>query len=70
MRDRVQKVIDKMKPALAGTEVLLLDVSGGIVKVQVFASGCHPGPSKDATVMMLEEQLQEEIPEIEKVVAD
>jgi len=50
--------------------VTLLSVKDGIVRVQVFAPGCHGGPPKEATVAILEEELQAEIPEIKEVVAD
>lgn len=70
MRHRVQQVIDRLRPAFAGTEVVLLDVKDGIVKVQVFASGCHGGPPKEATLMILEEELKEEMPEIRQVITD
>jgi Fe-S cluster biogenesis protein NfuA len=70
MRDRVQQVIDKLRPAFDTTEVTLLSVKDGIVRVQVFAPGCHGGPPKEATVAILEEELQAEIPEIKGVVAD
>jgi len=70
MRDRVQKVIDRLRPAFDTTEVTLLGVKDGIVRVEVFAPGCHGGPPKEATVAILEEQLREEIPEIRGVVAD
>jgi Fe-S cluster biogenesis protein NfuA len=70
MRDRVQHVIDKLRPAFDTTEVTLLSVKDGIVRVQVFAPGCHGGPPKEATVAILEEELQEQIPEIKGVVAD
>ena len=70
MKERVQKVIDRLKPAFDTTEVVLLGVKDGIVRVQVFAPGCHGGPSKEATVAILEEELQEEIPGIKGVVAD
>ena len=70
MRDRVQKVIDRLRPAFDTTEVTLLGVKDGIVRVQVFAPGCHGGPPKEATVAILEEELREEIPEIRRVEAD
>jgi Fe-S cluster biogenesis protein NfuA len=70
MRDRVQKVIDRLKPGFDTTEVILLGVKDGIVRVQVFAPGCHGGPPKEATVAILEEELRAEIPEIKEVVAD
>jgi Fe-S cluster biogenesis protein NfuA len=70
MRDRVQKVIDRLKPAFGPTEVILRGVKDGIVKVEIFAPGCHGGPPKEATLVILEEELQAEIPEIKGVVAD
>jgi Fe-S cluster biogenesis protein NfuA len=70
MRDRVQQVIDRLRPAFDTTEVILLGVKDGIVRVQVFAPGCHGGPPKEATVAILEEELRAEIPEIKEVVAD
>ena len=70
MRDRVQKVIDRLKPAFGPTEVILRGVKDGIVKVEIFAPGCHGGPPKEATLVILEEELQAEIPEIKSVVAD
>jgi len=70
MRDRVQKVIARLRPAFDTTEVTLLGVKDGIVRVKGFAPGCHGGPPKEATVAILEEQLREEIPEIRGVVAD
>ena len=48
----------------------MVSVKDGIVRVQVFAPGCHGGPPKEATVSMLEEELQAEIPEVKRVVAD
>lgn len=70
MRQKVEEVIGKLRPALAGTDVVLLDVSGRVVKLQVFASGCHGGPPKEAAVAILEEELTEEIPGIQVIVVD
>ena len=70
MREKVQEVIDRLKPAFGPTEVTLLGIRDGIVRVQVFAPGCHGGPPKEATLAILEEELQEAIPEIKEVVAD
>jgi len=69
MRDRVQ-VIDRLRPAFGGTEVVLLGVTDGVVKVQVYASGCHGGPPKEATLAILQEELEEAVPEVREVVAD
>jgi Fe-S cluster biogenesis protein NfuA len=70
MQERVQRIIDVLKPAFAGTEVVLVGVNDGIVRVQIFASGCHGGPPAEATLALLQEELMEEIPEIKEVVAD
>ena len=63
MQERVQRIIDVLKPAFAGTEVVLVGVNDGIVRVQIFASGCHRGPPVEATLALLQEELMEEIPE-------
>jgi len=70
MREKVQEVIDRLKPAFGPTEVTLLGIKDGVVKVQVFAPGCHGGPPKEAALAILEEELQEVLPEIKEVVAD
>ena len=70
MKDRVQKVIDRLKPAFGPTEVMLRGIKDGVVRVEIFAPGCHGGPPKEATLVILEEELQAEIPEIKGVVAD
>jgi len=70
MRDRVEAVIQKLRPALAGTQVVLQDVTDGVVKLEIYASGCHGGPPKEATLSIVEEELLEAIPEIKEVVAD
>ena len=70
VRDEVQRVIDKMKPALQDTEVIVLDVSVGIVTVEIFASGCHAGPPKEAAAMLLQEQLEEDVPDFDKLIVE
>jgi len=70
MQERVQGIIDVLKPAFAGTEVVLLGVNDGIVRVRIFASGCHGGPPKEATLALLQEELMGEIPEIKEIVAN
>jgi len=70
MRERVQQVLDTLKPAFGPTEVTLLGVKDGVVRVQIFAPGCHGGPPKEATLAILQEELQDAIPEIKEVVAD
>ncbi len=70
MRDRVEAVIEKLRPALAGTEVVLQDVRDGVVTLQIYASGCHGGPPKEAALNIVEEELMEAIPEITEVIAD
>ncbi|MCX5998556.1 MAG: NifU family protein [Chloroflexi bacterium] len=70
MQERVQRVIDMLKPAFAGTEVVLRSVRDGVVRVEIFASGCHGGPPKEATLAILQEEMKDQIPEVHEVVAD
>lgn len=69
MRDRVEKAIEKIRPALGINAVELVDVSDGTVKVRVISSTCSAGIPRDTVVVLLEEQITEEIPEIKEVVA-
>ena len=69
MRDRVERVIEKIMPALGVNVVELVDVEDGVVKVRVFPSICAAGMAKETVVTLLEEQIQEDIPEIREVVA-
>jgi len=70
MKERVAKVIKMMQPAFAGTEVVLQSVKDGIVTVDIYASGCHGGPPKEATLAILKEELLDAIPELKDVVAN
>jgi hypothetical protein len=70
MREKVQKVIDRLKPAFAGNDVTLLSVKDGVVKVRVFAPGCSGGPPKEATVALLKEELMDQVPEVKELVVD
>lgn len=69
MFHKVERVINKLRPALGVNAVELVEVSNGVVKVRVFFSACHAGIPEDTVVSLLEEQLQEEIPEVKGVVA-
>ncbi len=66
----MQEAIAKIKPSLRGTDVLLLDISGGVVKLKILTSSCGPGIPKEMAIEILEEQLKEELPEIEEVIAE
>ena len=71
MKERVQKVIDKIRPTLQadGGDVELIDVVDGIVtvKLQGACAGC---PGAQMTMSMgVEAVLKEEIPEVKRVVA-
>lgn len=69
MREEVEKVIEKLRPALGVNAVELVDIQDGIVHIKVFSSACHAGIPEDTIVTLLEEELTDEIPEIKKVVA-
>ena len=69
MRDKVEKAIAKIRPALGINIVELVDVSNGVVKVRVIPSACSAGISPETVVVLLQEQIQEEVPEIKEVVA-
>ncbi|MCP4611119.1 MAG: NifU family protein [Planctomycetes bacterium] len=69
MREEVEKVIEKLRPALGVNAVELVDVQDGIVHIRVFSSACHAGIPEGIIVTLLEEELIDEIPEISRVIA-
>lgn len=69
MHEKVQKAINRMRPALGVNIVELVDVTEGVVKVRVIPSACAAGMSLETIMVLLEEQVKEDIPEIKKVVA-
>ena len=63
-----------MRRWLGPNIVELVDVEDGVVKVKVIPNPCaaaHPlyHIPEDAVVALIEEQMREDIPEIEKVIA-
>ncbi len=70
MKEKVEKVLDKIRPGLIadGGNVELVDVSdAGIVKVKL-TGACAGCPMSTMTLKMaIEKKLKEEIPEIKAV---
>jgi len=71
MRDKVEEVLDKIRPSLIrdGGNVELIDVSDGVVKVKL-TGACAGCPMSTMTLKMgIERILKQEIPEVKEVVA-
>jgi len=71
MRDKVEEVLNKIRPSLMrdGGNVELIDVSDGVVKVKL-TGACSGCPMSTMTLKMgIERILKQEIPEIKEVVA-
>ena len=71
MREKVQNVIDLIRPAVQadGGDIELVDVSGeGVVQIR-FHGACHGCPSSHMTLQMgIERSLREQIPEVTQVI--
>ena len=71
MRQRVQSVIDLIRPAVQadGGDIELVDVTGqGVVQIR-FHGACHGCPSSHMTLQMgIERNLRDHVPEITQVV--
>ena len=71
LRDRVQAVINLIRPAVQadGGDIELVDVTGdGVVQIR-FHGACHGCPSSTMTLQMgIERNLREKIPEVKQVV--
>ncbi len=71
MRDKVEEVLNKIRPSLMrdGGDVELIDVSAGTVKVKL-TGACAGCPMSTMTLKMgIEQILKKEIPEVKEVVA-
>jgi Fe-S cluster biogenesis protein NfuA len=71
MRDKVEEVLDKIRPQLMmdGGNVELVEVDDGTVKVKL-TGACGGCPMAAMTLKMgIEKILKQEIPEIKEVVA-
>jgi Fe-S cluster biogenesis protein NfuA len=71
VRERVQKVIDLIRPAVQadGGDIELVDVTGeGVVQIR-FHGACHGCPSSYMTLHSgIEKNLRERVPEVTQVV--
>ncbi len=71
MRDRVEEVLNKVRPALMrdGGNVELVDVNDGVVEVRL-TGACGGCAMATMTLKMgIERMLKQEIPEVKEVVA-
>jgi len=71
MKEKVEKSLDKVRPALMadGGNVELIDVEDGVVKVKL-TGACSGCPMSQMTLKLgIERHLKKEIPEIKEVVA-
>jgi Fe-S cluster biogenesis protein NfuA len=71
MKEKVEKVLDKIRPSLMadGGNVELVDVEDGVVKVRL-TGACGGCPMSQMTLKMgIERLLKQELPDIQEVVA-
>lgn len=71
MKERIEKALEKIRPALIadGGNVELVDVEEGIVRVKL-TGACGGCPMSQMTLKMgIERHLKKEIPEVKEVVA-
>jgi len=71
MRDKVEEVLNKIRPSLMrdGGNVELVDASDGVVKVKL-TGACAGCPMSALTLKMgIERILKQEVPEVKEVVA-
>ncbi|HDJ22329.1 MAG: hypothetical protein B5M54_08235 [Candidatus Aminicenantes bacterium 4484_214] len=71
MKEKVEKTLEKIRPALVadGGNVELVDIEDGVVKVRL-TGACGGCPMAQMTLKMgIERILKKEIPEVKEVVA-
>lgn len=68
MKEKVEAALSKIKPMLAGVDVVVREINSGILKVQLFTPSCGVGLSKEMVVEIMEEHFEKELPEIKEIV--
>jgi Fe-S cluster biogenesis protein NfuA len=71
MRERVEKALEKIRPALQadGGNIELIDVVDGVVKVKL-TGACGSCPMSQMTLKMgVEKALKQQVPEVKSVEA-
>ncbi|MDO8785177.1 MAG: hypothetical protein Q7J12_03075 [Syntrophales bacterium] len=68
MKEKVEAALSKIKPMLAGVDVVVREINSGILKVQLFTPSCGVGLSKEMVVEIMEELFEKELPEIKEIV--
>ena len=68
MREKVEAILARIRPALAGTDVAFMGADEGTVKVRIITPLCSSGVPEDVAFEMVEDQLKEELPEISNVI--
>ena len=69
MRERVEKALEKIRPALQadGGNIELIDVTDGVVKVKL-TGACGGCPMSQMTLKMgVERTLKQQVPEVKSV---
>jgi Fe-S cluster biogenesis protein NfuA len=71
VRERVEKVIEKIKPMLQadGGNIELVDIEDGVVKVRLMGACAGCAGAQMTLKMGVEKALKEEIPEVKSVEA-
>ena len=71
MREKVEKVIEKIKPVLQadGGNIELVDIEDGVVKVRLMGACAGCAGAQMTLKMGVEKALKEEIPEVKSVEA-
>jgi Fe-S cluster biogenesis protein NfuA len=70
MREKLEAVLNKIRPGLGSADVALRGISEGVVKVKIWeAPSCASGVPKDLVLEILEEELKKEVPEVKEVIA-
>lgn len=70
LKERVQNVIDRIRPAVQGDggDIELVDVVGDTVKIR-FHGACHGCPSSTMTLQYgIERNIREKVPEVKAVI--
>jgi hypothetical protein len=77
VREKVEVALTKLRPYFKNTDILLSNVRGDVIEVEILVRTLCCDPSRDhgptltkyEVLKLLEEQLKDELPEIKEVIA-
>jgi len=76
LNEKIERILDSIRPSLGGADIRLKDVTEGVVTLQYYKplsnpSACHVDrtkPTKDLIIELLEDKLKRLVPDYKTII--